>query len=303
MTLEKIVAVVLAGGVKGFSFREFWHQLEDLLSYREWYFRRGYKSLKKIKVTRGVTVKPKPMVEYILNTLRNTERIGRILVVGPEKEMREQIDPDLLSEGSNIKLIQQKESFGHNVKEGYKHAGEKHVLFVASDSPTTKEEDVSEFIGICEELYNEYDFIYPLVKESLLKKYYRLFPRPYFKMIPDNMFPADYIDEEDVRKDGRVGFRITSLAFANLGGFPVERVDEAYNIRKFYRKSSRDKLKEIFGKNLIRRYRQGLKVSDVENMFSDYEGLRFKLVGLRGAGASLDLDSTRDEKKFNNLYL
>jgi CTP:molybdopterin cytidylyltransferase MocA len=303
MTLEKIVAVVLAGGVKGFSFREFWHQLEDLLSYREWYFRRGYKSLKKIKVTRGVTVKPKPMVEYILNTLRNIERIDRILVVGPEKEMREQIDPDLLSEGSNIKLIQQKESFGHNVKEGYKHAGEKHVLFVASDSPTTKEEDVSEFIGICEKLYNEYDFIYPLVKESLLKKYYRLFPRPYFKMIPDNMFPADYIDEEDVRKDGRVGFRITSLAFANLGGFPVERVDEAYNIRKFYRKSSRDKLKEIFGKNLIRRYRQGLKVSDVENMFSDYEGLRFKLVGLRGAGASLDLDSRRDEKKFNNLYL
>ncbi|MBW2032920.1 MAG: NTP transferase domain-containing protein [Deltaproteobacteria bacterium] len=303
MTLEKIVAVVLAGGVKGFSFREFWHQLEDLLSYREWYFRRGYKSLKKIKVTRGVTVKPKPMVEYILNTLRNIERIDRILVVGPEKEMREQIDPDLLSEGSNIKLIQQKESFGHNVKEGYKHAGQKHVLFVASDSPTTKEEDVSEFIGICEKLYNEYDFIYPLVKESLLKKYYRLFPRPYFKMIPDNIFPADYIDEEDVRKDGRVGFRITSLAFANLENFPVERVDEAYNIRKFYRKSSRDRLKEIFGKNLIRRYRQGLKVSDVENMFSDYEGLRFKLVGLRGAGASLDLDSRRDEKKFNNLYL
>ncbi|MBW1909240.1 MAG: hypothetical protein JRJ11_06820, partial [Deltaproteobacteria bacterium] len=124
-----------------------------------------------------------------------------------------------------------------------------------------------------------------------------------FKMIPDNMFPADYIDEEDVRKDGRVGFRITSLAFANLENFPVERVDEAYNIRKFYRKSSRDRLKEIFGKNLIRRYRQGLKVSDVENMFSDYEGLRFKLVGLRGAGASLDLDSRRDEKKFNNLYL
>lgn len=303
MTLDRIVAAVLAGGIKKFSFREFYHQLEDLFSYREWYFRKGYKSLKKMKLSGGITGKPKPMIEYILNTLKNTEKIDRILVVGPEKEMKEKIDPDLLSEGSNIKLIQQKESFGHNVKEGYNHAGEKYVLFVTSDSPTTKEGDVSEFIKICEELYNEYDLIYPLVKESLLKGYYRSFPRPFFKMIPDNIFPADYIDQEDVREDVRVGFRITSMAFANLEKVPVERIDEAYNIRKFYRKSSRDKLKKIFGKNLIRRYRQGLKMSDIEKMISNYEGLRLKFVGLSGAGTSLDVDSRRDEKKFDNLYL
>jgi len=159
MTLDKIVAVVLAGGVKKFSLREFYHQLEDLFSYREWYFRRGYKSLKRIKVKRGATEKPRPMLEYILNTLRNTECIDKILVVGPEKEIREKIDPELLTEGSNIKLIQQKESFGRNVKEGYDRAGEKYVLFATSDSPTTKEEDVSEFIEICRELYNDYDLI------------------------------------------------------------------------------------------------------------------------------------------------
>jgi coproporphyrinogen III oxidase-like Fe-S oxidoreductase len=94
-------------------------------------------------------------------------------------------------------------------------------------------------------------------------------------MIPDTIFPARYIDEEDVREDGRAGFMITSMAFANLEGFPVERIDEAYNLRKFYRKSSRDKLKEIFGKNLIRRYRQGLRMSEIEKMFFNYEGLRF----------------------------
>ena len=303
MTLEKIVAVVLAGGVKKFSFREFYHQLEDLFSYREWYFRRGYKSLKRIKANKGAAVKPRPMVEYILNTLRNTECIDKILVVGPEKEIREKIDPDLLSEGSNIELVQQKESYGRNVKEGYDRAGEKYVLFVTSDSPTTKEKDVSEFVEICRELYDEYDLIYPLVKESLLKKYYKLFPRPFFRMIPDNIFPADYIDEEDVQEDGRAGFRITSMAFANLKGFPVERIDEAYDLRKFYRKSSRDRLKQIFGKNLIRRYRQGLKMSQLEKMFFNYEGLTIKMVGLRGAGASLDIDSTRDEKKFHDWYL
>ena len=302
-TSEKIVAVVLAGGIKKFSFKEFWHQLEDLFSYKEWYFRRGYKSLKEIKDVRGVGGKPKPMVEYILNTLRNTKEIDRIIVVGPEKEMREKIDPDLLSGDSNITLIEQKESFGHNVKEGYNHAGEKYVLFVTSDSPTTREEDVSEFIGICRELYSEYDWIYPIVKESLLKRYYRLFPRPVYKMVPDNIFPDDYIDEEEVREDGRVGFRITSMTFANLENLPAERIDEAYNIRKLYRKGSRDTLKTIFGKNVIRRYRQGLKMSELEKMLSDYEGLRLKFVGLSGAGTSLDLDSRRDEKKFSKLRL
>ena len=301
MTLKKIVAVVLAGGVKKFSFREFYHQLEDLFTYREWYFRRGYKSLKRIKVKRGATGKPRPMVEYILNTLRNTECIDKIIVVGPEKEIREKIDPDLLSESSNIELVQQKESYGQNVKEGYDRAGEKYVLFVTSDSPTTKEEDVSEFVEICRELYKNYDLVYPLVKESLLRKYYKLFPRPFFRMIPDTIFPVDYIDEEDIREDGRVGFRITSMAFANLEGFPVERIDEAYDLRKFYRKSSRDRLKGIFGKNLIRRYRQGLKMSEIEKMVFNYEGLRLKIVGLRGAGTSLDIDSTRDEKQFHNL--
>ena len=78
----------------------------------------------------------------------------------------------------------------------------------------------------------------PLVKESFLSKYNRLFPRPFFKMIPDTIIPADYIDNEDIREDGRIGFRITSMAFANLKNFPVSRIDEAYNLRKFYRKSS-----------------------------------------------------------------
>jgi hypothetical protein len=275
--------------------------LEDLIFYGEWYFRTGYKSLKRIKVRGGVTDKPRVMVEYILNTLRNTECIDRILVVGPEKDMRERIDPDLLSEGSNIEFVQQKESYGYNVKEGYDRAGKKYVLFVTADSPTTKNEDVSEFIEICRGLYGEYALIYPLVKESLLKPYYKLFPRPFFRMIPDTMFPADYIDKEDIREDERAGFRITSMAFANLEGFPVERTDEAYNLRKFHRKSSRQRLKKIFGKNLIRRYRQGLKMSEVEKMFFDYEGLRLKFVGLRGPGTSLDIDSTRDEKKFRNL--
>lgn len=303
MTFEKTVAVVLAGGNKKFSFKEFWHQLEDLFTYREWYFRRGYKSLKKIRATWEGGGKPRPMVEYILKTLSRTMEIDRVVVIGPEREIREKIDPDLLSEAGKIRIFDQKESFGQNVKEGYKRAEEKYVLFVTADSPTTREEDVSEFLGICRGLRDEYDWIYPIVKESLLRRYYRLFPRPFFKLVPDNIIPEDYIDREDIREDGRVGFRITSMTFANLEKVPAERIDEAYNLRKLYRKSSRERLKTIFGKRLFRRYWQGLKMSELERIVSGYEGLSLKFVGLRGAGTSLDLDSWRDERRFSRLRL
>ena len=301
MTINKIVAVVLAGGVKRFSFKEFYYQLEDLITYKEWYFRVGYKSLKRIKKKGGIEGEARPMVEYILHTLKKIDSIDRVLVVGPEKEMRDKIDPEFFLADSKFEIIQQKDNFGQNVKEGYDRAGEKFVLFVTADSPTTKEADVTEFIELCRTLYHEYNFIYPLVKESLLKKYNRLFPRPFFRMKPDNIIPADYIEPEDFREDGRVGFRITSMAFANFENFPAEKIDEAYNLRKAYRKSSRARLKEILGKKLIRRYRQGLKMSEVEKMFFDYEGLSIKMVGLSGAGSSLDIDSTRDEKQLNDL--
>ena len=63
------------------------------------------------------------------------------------------------------------------------------------------------------------------------------------------------------------------------------------------------KPKEIFGKKLIRRYLQGLKISDIEKMFFEYENLSLKIVGLSGAGTSLDLDSARDEKKMHDLSI
>ena len=90
MALDRIVAVVLAGGNKRFSIREFYHQIEDLITYGEWYFRIGYKSLKRIKRKGGISGEARPMVEYILHTLKRIDSIDQVLVVGPEKEMREE---------------------------------------------------------------------------------------------------------------------------------------------------------------------------------------------------------------------
>lgn len=302
MALDDITAVVLAGGNKRFSFKEFYRQLGDLIVYREWYFRKGYKSLKRIKRNIDGNKMPRPMIEYILYTLKDLEKISNILVVGPEKEISEKVNPHLL-ENDKVKIIQQKESFGKNVKEGYAQAQKEYVLLVTSDSPTTTKRDVYEFLKICESLDNRYDIVYPIVKESLLKKYMNLFPRPCFKIIPDTIFPDDYIKIEDLREDGRVGIRITSMTFANLEGVTAEKIDGAYNARKLLRKSSRELIKRELGENIIKKYGAGLKLSELQEAFFDYCGKTVRFVGLNGAGTSLDIDSRRDEKGINGLLL
>lgn len=93
------------------------------------------------------------------------------------------------------------------------------------------------------------------------------------------------------------------MAFVNLQHVSVERIDEAYNLRKFYRQSSRTKLKKIFGNNLLSIYRRGLKMSEIEKMISDYEGLSMKIVGLSRPGTALDIDSTRDKRIFAKMRL
>ncbi len=301
MTSDNLSAVVLAGGVKRFSLREFYHQLEDIWSYHEWYFRRGFKALKRIKL-KGMQ-KPRPMVEYIMGTLDRIESIDDIVVVGPEKEMREKLDPNLLESSGKIRLMQQRGSYGDNVMAGYEASSRDYVLFLTADSPTTKEEAISEFISICRKLENRYDTVYPIVKESLLMKYFKHFPRPCFRMKPDSIIPHDYLISTDFRDDGRVGFRITSMTYANLQHASAELVNEAYNVRKFYRRSSRKTLRKLLGDDIIKRYRNGFLMSELEQMYLDFTGLSLKFVGLNSAGASLDIDSTRDKKSINNLSI
>jgi len=244
------------------------------------------------------------MVEYILHALRNVESIDDILVVGPEKETEKKVNPILL-EDDKIKVIQQTDSYGGNVQEGYKKAGKKYVLYVTADSPTTRKEDVIEFLDVCEKLYGQYDIIYPMVKESLHKKHKKLPRILYFRMIPDNMIPSNYIEKSDIDEKGWVGFKATSMAFVKLEGVSKDKIDEAYKLRKFYLPATWKKLREIFGKGSVKKYFQGppYKMSEIEKMFCDYEKRTMKIVGLSGAGTSLDVDGTSDEKWINNICL
>ncbi len=142
---------------------------------------------------------------------------------------------------------------------------------------------MAEFVGLCRELYQDYDVIYPLVKESVLKKYHRFFPRPFFRMIPDTILPADYIKPEDFREDGRVGFRITSMNCEFVRSSVIDR--RSYNLRKFYRKSLTRKAEGNIRQKLDPAISTGPKHVGYRN---DVHELRqaLKMVALSGAGNS-----------------
>ncbi len=293
---QDFTAVVLAGGRRKILFRELFHQIEDLLCYGEWYFQRGYKSLRRI-LLRGSPI-ARPMLEYTLDTLMAVERIEKIIIVGPQKEINERLHighPD-----SRVEVIGQEGSFGKNALAGYRHSGKKHVLFSTSDTPTTTPDDIEEFLSICSELGDRYDMVYPVVKKSYLDRYMSAFPRKCFYMVPDSIYPPDYIDESDLKRNNRAGFRISSLAYADLSECSARTIDNAFDSRKLLSRRSRKMLKSILGSGIIKRYSEGFLMSEIEEIVKRETGVSTKFVGLRSAGTSLDIDSSRDER---GIYL
>lgn len=309
-------AIVLAGGNKRFSPREFWSQLEDLFYYHEIYLRRTYKAVRHLKwKLDGVDAK-RPMIEYTLSTLQNMPEIEKVVAIGPKKEIEDSLEYKLRIY-DKCEIIEQTDSFGGNVKKAYGVAGNKPTLIITADSPTTKEDSIREFLGICDKLKNNYQFIYPIVSERVLKPYEKFFPRPYLRILLDNIYPKEYAKkkEEKIRRsffkyifdfffpeDKREGVRITSMAWADLNKVSEEKIDEAYSLRKALKKSTRDKIRKIFGEHVFREYfRRELKLSKIEQLVSEYFNLNTKIVGLSKGDSSLDVDSTRDEVNMRKL--
>lgn len=309
-------AIVLAGGNKRFSPREFWSQLEDLFYYHEMYLRLTYKAVRPLKWKMDGVEAKRPMIEYILFTLQNMPEIEKVVTIGPKKEIEDSLEYKLRIY-DKCEVIEQTDSFGGNVKKAYEFAGNKPSLFVTADSPTTKEDSIREFLGICNTLKNNYQLIYPIVSERILKPYEKFFPRPYLRILLDSIYPKDYAKkkEEKIRRsffkyifdfffpeDKREGIRITSMSWADLNKVSEEKIDEAYSLRKVLRKSTRDKIREIFGEDIFREYfRRKLKLSKIEQLISEYFDLNTKVVGLSKGDSSLDVDSTRDEVNMRKI--
>lgn len=120
-----------------------------------------------------VPVSGKPMFLYVIDALRQTDKVCEIVVVGPE-ELKEYLDDD-------IKLVTPANDLTSNVILGIEHlSGENKVLLVTSDIPFVTSEAINDFIVRCSDLSS--DVYYPVVSKEANEKMFPKVQRTYFRL-------------------------------------------------------------------------------------------------------------------------
>ena len=112
-----------------------------------------------------IMINGKPMIDYIVDALKNSENIDQIIVVGPEKELSPYI-------GKKVrKILNPGNSILENMESGFNFFDSNdNLLILTSDIPLITPEAIDEFLKICTE--RKAYIGYPLItKENIMKKY------------------------------------------------------------------------------------------------------------------------------------
>ncbi|MGB2782658.1 MAG: nucleotidyltransferase family protein [Atribacterota bacterium] len=112
-----------------------------------------------------IMINGKPMIDYIVDALNNSENIDQIIVVGPEKELHPYI-------GKKVKkILNPGNSILENMESGLNFFDSNdNLLLLTSDIPLITPEAIDEFLKIC--IKRKAYVGYPLItKENIMKKY------------------------------------------------------------------------------------------------------------------------------------
>lgn len=110
-----------------------------------------------------IEIMGKPMISYIIETLKKTPTIDRIVIIGPKKELQE-VYPDL-------EIIQNNGSIMDNLSVGLQHLkAEEYILILTSDIPLITEEAISDFLHLCSQRNG--DFFYPINSKEVSEQAY-----------------------------------------------------------------------------------------------------------------------------------
>lgn len=143
------------------------------------------------------------MIDYVIAALRNTDSIGKIVVIGPgsqlEEALRDKADAVVDSNGTVME----------NVKAGVEYLGSTHpILICTSDIPMVTSEAINDFISRAEAL--QADFCYPIVDKKVNDMKYPEVERTYVN-IKEGSFTGGnifYINPEIIDKAVRIADKL-----------------------------------------------------------------------------------------------
>jgi len=219
-----------------------------------------------------VTIDSRPMIEYIVDALNNSENIDKILVVGPKNELHPYIGKkveEILNPGNSIL---------ENMKIGLNYFNSTdNLLLLTSDIPLITPEAIDEFLRICTK--RKACIGYPIItKEKIIKKYPET-ERTYVKM------------KEGVFCGGNIIFFKPEVFFQNK-----ELIQELFNNRKNNWKNAK-----ILGLKFILKFLfKTLTVEEAEKRVTDIVGYNSVAVMVSYPEIMIDLDKPSDLKLIRN---
>lgn len=121
----------------------------------------------------SIPIYDKPMVNYVIEALQNSERIAKIVVVAP-LELKGILP-------ANCLLVEAGTSLPENIFRAMEHLEQKNkVLLVTSDIPFVHAEAIDDFLDRCGELPG--DVYYPLISKESNEQVYPETERTYFTL-------------------------------------------------------------------------------------------------------------------------
>ncbi|AGK99734.1 nucleotidyltransferase family protein [Desulfoscipio gibsoniae] len=123
-----------------------------------------------------IDIKGKLMVEYVVDALRQCDRIGRIAIVGPRTELAAHFNC-----GKREILVEHGGHLTENVLRGLQGLpGAQRVLLLTSDIPLITRRAIENFIDLCGD--EQADLYYPVVPREVVEKRYSTTRRTYVQL-------------------------------------------------------------------------------------------------------------------------
>ena len=287
-------------------------------NYGENFIESGYKPLREFKAIKDGREERKPLIQYTLENLFESDCVDDIIIVGHQMLLEQRLGslinrfekpccivnqnskiPSKIIERFNIKPAKVKHSsIAGNFIKGYAASAafknRKHALFVASDSPLTTKTFIEDFLDIVRKYPEPAAIVFPAVWIDGERDRLGRYP---LKLVND----TEYQVSHKIDGYGRQGFRLSSLMYANPIFFNINTVNAAYGLRKCLNPNVQLKLFRITRglgyPNVYSKYflRKNLSIREVENITSEFFGGRVKLVPLTGEEATYDYDGTDSE--------
>jgi hypothetical protein len=283
--------------------------------YGEKFIETGYRPLREFKTVIDGKEESKPLIQYTLEKLLASDSIDEIVIVGHRMLLEQRLGDfikgvqkpcRIINQNSKIPLdiitrfniINRKvkyNSIAGNLIKGYAAStackDKKHALFVASDSPLTTIEIIERFLRTVQKDADQAAIVFPAILIDIQKD---KLERPPLKLLNDTEYQLP--GKKD--SNGRQGFRLSSLMFANPHLFDINTTNTAYSLRKALNPNAQLRLFRITRNlgypNVYSKYfiRKNLSVKEVENITSAFFNGRLKLIPMTGEESTYDYDGT-----------